>query len=332
MHPDPHPGDAVDLLNERLISFAQSALTPDQEAVLRVNANARQRVNTALNQLELDPFALPRLRATLDAISKAMAGAQVGILSQFRAPPGQRVAVDDGVVAVPAPTSVRPASPEVVCDPFGRPLGIDRHEPRPVNASEDEVTTHRQHLRDQHVVYGGQHALAFENCLARNARHLTINLKAAEASDGADCKRGVAWDKAVIVSLEPYEIGLLLSVLLGPLPRLRLSGHGPANDKWVVAEQTEGEFVGAVRVQVAQGNRRIGVNIGYRDIISTIGVCERAGTDGLRMRYIDTDLKLARQAGLHVAEQACARKREASGAIPNHRGSVPQQSSAAAAP
>lgn len=333
MHPEPRTDDDVDILNERLMSFAQSALTPEQEAVLRVNGFARARVTTALNQLELDPFALPRLRASLDAIGTAGPRGNFGeILSQFRAPPGERGVAPDGGKSAPVPAPVTTHSPTVFTDPFGRPVGVRSAGPKPINAGEDEVTMNSQHFRDQHVVYGRQHAVAFENCVARNKRHLTINLKAAEASDGADCKRGVAWDQAIIVSLEPHEIGLLLSALLGHLPRLRFAGHGSANDKWVAAEQTEGEFAGAVRVQVAQGNRRIGVNIGYRDIVETIGVCERAGTDGLRMRYIDTDLKIARQAALYGADLSRTRKDKSGGDSPGNRVSATAKRTTAPAP
>lgn len=313
MLPDPHPDDTLELLKQRLQSLAQPMLTANEAAALRGNAEALKRVQFALDELELNPYSVTRLRATLKSISQTAWRDSRGVMSQFRAPPNRDG--DGGGIALPPPfTAGLPGpGPSRPLTTVGASPSPSQAPPKPINACEDEVVSSSHREFDQHVVFGRNHAIEFQNCLARNRRHLTVNLKAAEASDGADCKRGMAWSKAVVVSLEPYEIGLLLNVLLGRLPHLRIAGHGAANDKWLVAEQAEGVSEGAVRVLIAQGQRRLSVNIGFRDIIEVIGVCERAGTDGLRLRYIDTEHKLARQADMYLKEQARGRNRQLPG-------------------
>lgn len=289
--------DELDGLNARLMELGLQPLTLELMQGVMSYYGSFQNLYRELDAIKAEPDLAGSLRAVFNAAAAP----------RFRPYPSTSAVQirSQRNRAQPLPTPVDATNP--AADPFRNPAyrppmtGSEEDSSKPASDTTDPRTLSRNF--DQHIVYGRNQAIQLENCAARKQAHQTINLKAAMAADQQDCKRGMAWSDAIILSLEPHEIGLLLTVLLGRLPSMRVAGHGAAHDKWMLVEQSEGEFAGAVRVQVAQGKRRVAVNVGFRDIVQVIGVCERASTDALRLRLIETPLKLARQAALYLAEQ-----------------------------
>ncbi len=154
---------------------------------------------------------------------------------------------------------------------------------------------------DQHTVFGRACAVQFE-CGRYSTVNplLTVNLKAAAAKDGADCKNGVNWEAAINLRLSPCEIALFLAVLLGQSERFRAAGHGMANDKWFQIEPTTDKYAGALRLGINQARRHLTVNITHVDLLQVIGVFERAAMSCLQTREIATEAKTRRLAQLYA--------------------------------
>ncbi len=124
---------------------------------------------------------------------------------------------------------------------------------------------------DQHNCYGRDVAVQFQNIPAKPNRDgspagfNTVMIKMAKAK-GNTCLNGVDWDGAILLNLEPHEVQLMVAVFMGYGSEVRCAGHGRANEKWLTLEATTGDWEGAFRLQLVEGQRKLAVNIGPTDI------------------------------------------------------------------
>jgi hypothetical protein len=86
--------------------------------------------------------------------------------------------------------------------------------------------------------------------------------------------------------LEPHEVTLILSVLLGRQPSARFAGHGQANDKWIEVSETTGDWAGGIAFTLAQGKGQSAdiraCSASYVDIGEVIAIFNRAQVSQLR--------------------------------------------------
>lgn len=312
----------IHALNQRLAQLGLAAMTTEEAR--RLGEVERHKLLTALDTADVNTAAKRWLEGVHKDARTPPAATDNGAEPQGSdeddlpviAPP--RVAQRGAVGVVPQVGRTAPAG--AVAGQGGNPAADPSRNPAarsgtvtPIRGQES-TTGSAGRAWDDHKAYGKTTALKVECCPTQDRARLTVNLTAAKATDGADCKQGVAWKKedgSIILSLEPHEIGALLSTLIGKQDTFRTAGHGPKNDKWMEVAQTSGAYAGAVRVTIAQGQNRISVNIGYQDIIQMIGVVERAAIDALKVEPLLTETKLTRLASMYTAGAAAKEARRA---------------------
>lgn len=238
---------------------------------------------------------------------------QVG---QAMAPPGTAHAA----AAPPAPAPPPPAEP--TSRPQGRGASVTPlHARRPPGSESDGSEgradqpdgASREREYDEHVVYGAKQAVQFQ-CLPTKpdaqgkSKYLTVLVKAANAR-GASCKQGIDWEDSLMINMEPHELGVILSVLMGYEGVARFPGHGPQNDKiFDLSENTDPKWQGGFSIKLQQGDRKFYVPLSGTDFLQTLGVVERAAKSCLGIASILTETKLKRLAQLR--KLAATRQRD----------------------
>lgn len=160
--------------------------------------------------------------------------------------------------------------------------------------------------RHRVTVYGkdetGGVAVRFSLREGRSPRHpaWTINFEVARAR-GERTQDGLDWQNAIVVMLVPYEIQLMLAVLLGMLPSARFAGHGEDHRKWF--ELGVGRDGSAMRLTVADGHDRRAVSIGPTDIGAVIALFSRAFSMQTGAPPVSAESILSRVTALHEARR-----------------------------
>lgn len=195
----------------------------------------------------------------------------------------------------------------------------DRTRYRPTD-SRQTVTSNQDSPRtyDQHNCFGKDVAVQFQNLPARPERegapppYNTVMLKIAKAK-GATCLSGVAWDSAILINLEPHEVQGCLAVLMGFGSKVRYAGHGGNNDKWFDLEETSGDWKGAIRLNVGQGNEKRGINIGPTDVGEVTALFQRALITQQRVSESMMMMNIKRAYALHMASEEAKEARKGGG-------------------
>lgn len=201
----------------------------------------------------------------------------------------------------------------------------DANRQRPAAASqrqsaEPDDSQNRSVRHDQAVAYGAKAAIAFQELdLAERQQERTgysrsILIKAALAKDGQDCKKGIAWNTAVMINLGQHEVQLIAAVLMNQIPSVRFAGHGHSNEKWLEFSQvTDERFKGAVMATICEGKGRpkINVSITHTDLGHILSMFLRVCSHQLRLdNQAELVLATIRTVASQYAE-AMERKRSA---------------------
>lgn len=186
----------------------------------------------------------------------------------------------------------------------GQPAPPRRPAPAPVDSQ-------NQSDRRQVIAYGAKAAIAFtETDLQPHQQERTgylrsILIKAAQAKDGQDCKKGVAWNTAVVVNLGPHEVQLIAAVLLSRIPSARFAGHGHTNEKWFEFSQiSDQKFKGSYMATFceAKGSPKINVRITHTDVGRILSMflrvcCHQLGLENQAALVLPTIYAVAAQYG-----------------------------------
>ena len=161
--------------------------------------------------------------------------------------------------------------------PYGTPQGGDvwqtqrtttapDREPERAEASNQNMGSGRdageQKYHSVHV-YGGKAALCFSADETRADKEQTVRLEAATALGG----RRYDWGQKVALQFTSRELPQVLAVFMGWIPQLKLSAHGPANDKWASFANQAG---GKVYVTIGQSKNSKAVPIMAGDIYQIV--------------------------------------------------------------
>lgn len=112
-------------------------------------------------------------------------------------------------------------------------------------------------------VYGGKAALCFSADETRADKEQTVRVEAATALGG----RRYDWSQKVALQFTTRELPQVLAVFMGWIPQLKLSAHGPANDKWALFANQAG---GKVYVTMGQSKNSKAVPIMAGDIYQIV--------------------------------------------------------------
>ncbi|AVQ00359.1 hypothetical protein C7S18_23970 (plasmid) [Ahniella affigens] len=181
----------------------------------------------------------------------------------------------------------------------------------PRRAAPAPVDSQNQSDRRQVIAYGAKAAIAFtETDLQPHQQERTgylrsILIKAAQAKDGQDCKKGVAWNTAVVVNLGPHEVQLIAAVLLNRIPSARFAGHGHTNEKWFEFSQiSDQKFKGSHMATFCEGrgSPKINVRITHNDVGRILSMflrvcCHQLGLESQAALVLPTIHAVAAQYG-----------------------------------
>ncbi len=154
--------------------------------------------------------------------------------------------------------------------------------------------------RERIMLIGDRHAIQFEPGTSGRSGLPTIFVRAAPYAESSTRPNSIDWQRSLILSLAPFELGLLLGTLWGSTRRCLLIGHGDKHDVWLGARAMP---EGIVQVTVGQGRDLRRADITHREIVPLALMVDRATRGALGTASLPMDALLRQLDRLYAAAQ-----------------------------